>query len=183
MEQGSAKQIAREAATDWVNGLSVEQKSAIVDYTSEVPNYYGNINATLRGKSSGFDEGNAERAAHIHSALQRAVLPVDVTVYRRGGDTILGSQSGKSDAEIIGKSFRDRGFISTAMSKEAARPGNTMLRIKVPKGCHAANIETLSMAGSYEEELLIDKDQVFVITGIEYDGACRIVDVIMLKKN
>lgn len=178
----SAKQTARSASTAWKESLSEEERRSITDYTGEMPNYYRNINGTLRGLEPAFDPGNAERAAHIHDALQKASLPVSMTVYRKGGEAILGALAGKSDAEIIGAAFRDRAFISTAMSEEAALGGNTTLRILLPQGCHAANIENLSQLGSYEEEILIDRDQIFVITGVSYEGTSRIIDAVLLNK-
>ena len=105
-----------------------------------------------------------------------------MTVYRGGDEAILGTLKGKSDAEIIGAGFRDRGFISTSMSKNASFDGNTKLRIILPRGCQAANVERLSTTGSHEEEILIDRDQCFTITGVTYEGNLRIVDAVMLSK-
>jgi hypothetical protein len=112
-----------------------------------------------------------------------------MTVYRGGDGKILGDLEGLSDNEIIGASFRDWGFISTSMSEDKAFGGGTMLRIIRPKGCHAANIEHLSeygkdsLIGENEEEILINGNQCFVITGVSYKDTTRIVDAVLVSQN
>ena len=53
-----------------------------------------------------------------------------------------------------------------------------LLEIHLPAGAQAANIESLSAAGRYEEEVLIDRGQMFHIVGAHRNGnGRRIVEV------
>ena len=181
------KEEARKASEAWDKLLSEDERDAIRDYSGN--DCYGNINGALRGLESAFHPGNKERAINIYTALQKASLPLSMTVYRGGDGKILGDLEGLSDNDIIGASFRDWGFISTSMSEGKAFGGGTMLRIILPKGCHAANIEHLSvygkdsLIGENEEEILINGNQYFVITGVSYKDTTRIVDAVLVSKN
>lgn len=172
----------RIAGREWANSLSPNEQSAINDYTKEYPSYYRNINGVLRGKQSSFDDGNEQRVKQIHSALSKAETPTDMTVYRGGGSSVLGDLSKASDEQLVGSVFVDRGFVSTSMSAGSAFPGDTLLAIHLPAGSCAANIETLSVAGKYEEEVLLDYNQLFYINGVSYDEkGRRIVDVSVIN--
>lgn len=154
------------------------QKNAIHDYTKEMPSYYKNINGVLRGKQESFDEGNKERSELIHDALSNAHTPCDITVYRGCSSDTLGSLSSVSDEELVNNVFVDKGFASTSMSRGGAFSGDLLLEIHLPAGSNAANIETLSAAGKYEEEVLIDRGQLFQIIGAHRDDfGRRVIEV------
>ena len=167
-----AKQM-RDAASNWVANLTPEQKDAIHDYTKEIPPYYKNINGVLRGKQLQYDYGNEERCEHIHAALAQARTPCDITVYRGCKSDVLGDMAFSADKDIVGALFVDRGFASTSMSRGLAFDNEILLEIHLPAGSHAANIEMLSAAGRYEEEVLIDRGQLFQIVGVRRDNNGR----------
>lgn len=189
VEQGKAKGISsgstsppasqmRTYANSWVSSLSDRQKDAIHDYTKEIPPYYKNINGVLRGQKSNFDAGNEERSELIHQALSTARTPCDITVYRGCSSNVLGNLAFAPDEALTDGVFVDRGYVSTAMSRGLAFDGDILLEIHLPAGTHAANIESLSAAGRYEEEVLIDRGQMFHIVGAHRDAnGRRIVEV------
>lgn len=74
--------------------------------------------------------------------------------------------------------FVDRGYTSTSMSRGLAFGRDPLLEIHFPAETHAANIESLSAAGRYEEEVLIDRGQMSHVVGTHRDGTGRrIVEV------
>lgn len=188
-EQGHAERISssstsspasqmRTYANNWVSSLSDVQKDAIHDYTKEVPPYYKNINGVLRGHKSNYDAGNEERSELIHQALSSARTPCDITVYRGCSSNVLGDLAFVPDEALTDGVFVDRGYASTSMSRGLAFGGDLLLEIHLPSGAHAANIESLSAAGRYEEEVLIDRGQLFRIVGVHRDDTGRrIVEV------
>ena len=167
----------------WAFQLNESQREAIRDYTKELPRYYENINATLRGLVRSFDPGNRERSDLIHAALVQAKMPCDFTVYRGCSYDAIGNDLLRmSDEQIVGQVYFDRGYVSTSMSKGRAFGGDLLLKINLPQGCHAVNIESLSEAGSYEEEVLIDRDQLFQIIGYYSDNdGRRIIEVNLIN--
>lgn len=168
----------RTYANNWVSNLSDRQKDAIHDYTKEVPPYYKNINGVLRGHKSNYDAGNEERSELIHQALSSARTPCDITVYRGCSNDVLGDLAFAPDEALTDGVFVDRGYASTSMSRGLAFGGDMLLEIHLPAGAQAANIESLSAAGRYEEEVLIDRGQMFHIVGAHRNGnGRRIVEV------
>ena len=175
---GSPEKAIRSYSQSWLQQLSEGQKAAIHDYTREQPQYYRNINGVLRGKEASFDSGNYERSEAIHSALQQANTPCDLTLYRGGGNAVLGDLASASDSELLYNSFQDKGFCSTSLTQGGAFFNDVLMVIHLPAGSHAANIENLSAAGSYEQEVLIDKGCIFHITDVYRDEhGRRVVEV------
>ena len=170
-----------EYSNQWAQGLSDGQKKAIYDYTQEGPQHYRNINAVLRGKESSFEPGNLERAQEIHAALSNASTPCDLTVYRGGGNAILGAVQNTSDDNLVGQFFSDKGFVSTSMERSSAFFNDVLLEIHLPAGSHAANIESLSAAGKYEHEVLLDCGQIFRVERVYREDSGRKVVVVSAK--
>ena len=173
----------RDYASGWVSQLTDEQKEAIHDYTKEVPPYYKNINGGLRGTHGHYDFGNEERCELIHAALKDARTPCDITVYRGCSASVLGNLAHASDESLVGALFADKGFASTSMSRGLAFNNDMLLEIHLPAGSHAANIETLSAAGRYEEEVLIDRGQLFQVVGVHRDNnGRRVLEVNAIRR-
>ena len=168
------------ASNEWLPELTQNENSAIRDYTREYPNYFRNINSVLREISNEFDEGNAERADLIHSALQKTSLPDNVILYRGVKPDGLGVLSKTKDSDLLGKVYIDGGFMSTSMSQNAAFSCEVMFELRVPKGTHGANVEAISTSGTYEKEVLLDKCQFMKIERIRYENGTRIITMQVL---
>lgn len=132
-----------------------------------------NINATLRGVEKQFDKGNYECAVALHDALGRASIPSDCKVYRGVSSKALGGLRLLPDSMLTGKTFRDKGFMSTSLEQGNAFGGDLLLEIDVPKGSHGAYVGHISSAGHYESEVLFDAGQVMQITGTRKDSNGR----------
>lgn len=176
----SKDSISAIASRNWINSLSFEEKTAITEYTMENPQYYKNINGVLRGTEKEFIDGNDLRSDLIHSALSKANIPERMTVYRGCSDSALASATSRSDDDLVGLIIYDRGFTSTSLSRNVASGfgGDILLRINLPESTKAALIESISLAGHREKEVLIDKGTAFAITNVNRssDGR-RIVDL------
>mgnify|MGYP001028808108 CR=1 FL=1 len=157
-------------ANQWIMKLSDAEFNALKDYTREEPNYYKNINKKLRGKALFFEDGNRERAALIHNALQKAEVPSPCTVYRGGPPDILGKYKNMTDDELVGKILLDKGFMSTSTVKGSEFGGSVKLEIHVPAGARGAYLSNgISAIGQGEHEMLFDKGCRMKITGVSYD--------------
>lgn len=151
---------------EWVSHLSQEEKEAIHDYTKELPPYYRNINRVLRGQECRYEDGNENRSELIHSALSKAKTSMDMTLWRGISDELFHDLC---ESASVGDVFVDRGYVSCSMSEGSAFHKDVLLVINLPAGSCAASISSLSAAGKYEEEVLIDKEQLFCITSIDND--------------
>ncbi len=180
-EQLGNRAIAKlyESAQEWVAGLSSYQKQAVTAYTSEVNNCYGNINRVLRGQETNFQNNNGNTSETLHSALDQARINEGITSYRYINSAEYDWIASRTDEQLVGTVFVDRGFVSTSLDPEIPifRNRDTLLRIHMPQGTRAANIESLSAMGPCEREVLMDRGQVFRITRVSRQGRRRIIDV------
>jgi hypothetical protein len=159
---------------DWWESLSDAELDAMTRYEAS---WYGPMNQYLR---NGYGEEKYGRAAEAMSAaLGRARLDRDTIVYRGVGDiyNMLGGEPG----DKIGHVFREKGFLSTSLSRAIAQEFaststathlNAVMRIRVPQGTRAAYY-TKKKAGisSYlERELVIGAGAKLRITGVRKGG-------------
>lgn len=151
---------------EWSESLSIEEYSAIRDYTGSS---YRNINAVLRGLESNFDIGNHEKASLIHTALNKSSIPHSCTVYRGTSLSSLGEYANASDSELIGIIIRDRGFMSTSLNSEDSFGGEIKYEISVPEGANGAYVGYLSRVEHYESEVLFNRGQMLKITDVRRD--------------
>lgn len=153
----------RAKGRQWQESLSAQEKSAVYDYTGEA---YENINQVMRGQASAFAAGNRETAALLRGALSKAKIPEECVVYRGASLEALGAYQHLSDQELIGKTIRDRGFMSTSLREKDSFGGKVKLKITVPKGANGAYVGYISQYGHNESEVLFCDGQVMKITGV-----------------
>lgn len=156
----------KESGKRWTDSLSKEQYAALRAYTGFA---YVNINATLRGISASFQEGNKEKAVLIHQALSACSLPRACTVYRGASSSALGDLQNAPDYELVGSFFNDNGFMSTSLNSEDSFDGEIKLVISVPAGAKGAYVGYLSHLGHSESEVLFDMGAVMRITKVDRD--------------
>lgn len=105
--------------------------------------------------------------ARIDALMKKHQTREDVTVYR--GVANLGPIG-------PGVELDDDGFQSSTPDLEVAKEfGTDVLRIKVPKGSKAINMSEL--AGTGEQELLLDRGGSLTVTGVEVGAGVRFIDV------
>ena len=133
------------------------------------------INSLLRGTGSkGWDEDILRQWALDASSMFDHVKNInDVIVYR--------CVEYPSFLPAKGKTYIEKGFSSCSVAP-LVNFGNTVIEIRVPRGCRGAYVESLSSC-SYEHEFLLDKNTKFVIldkktikiNGYNYD--CVVAEV------
>lgn len=176
--------LIKDYSRNWTKSLSPEECTAIYDFTTTIPPYHININSVLRGVQSSYNEGNERRSELIHSVLSKANLPIDIKVYRGVSYKDLGDFANFTDNELIGCIYYDMGFISTSIKKGASKSftkDNLLLAIQLPRGTRAAFIGNLSQA-LHEEEILIDRGQLFRFTDVRYENGYKIIEASLLLK-
>jgi hypothetical protein len=107
----------------------------------------------------------------MDAALAKATVPEAVTVYRGvTGEFAAGLQPGSE--------FTDPGYGSTSLSPDAGEmygAGQTVMRIVVPKGTHAAYITAMEANKGHEQELLLPRGCKYKITGETTENGKRIL--------
>ena len=179
-DSAAVHELIENAGNKWSGSLPASQREAIHAYTGSA---YANINSVLRGLSDRFSEGNYERAVEIHKALLSSPLPADCIVYRGVSSQALGKLKGLPDEALVGKVFRDKGFMSTSLNRGDAFGGDVLLEIEAPRGTPAAYVGHISQAGHYESEVLFDVNRIMKITSARRDmNGRRIIRVRIMNR-
>lgn len=162
----------------FISGLGEQEQNSIRQYTGVS---YANINATLRGLESNFDEGNLEKTISIHSVLQRTELPCECTVYRGISSSALGELATLSDEQLVGQVYIDPGFLSTSLDSSDAFYNDVLLEIHAPAGSHGMYVGSISYVGNNEQEVLFDFNQNMRINSVRTDDSGRrVIDVTLI---
>ena len=172
-----AQQKASQPITN-ANQLSSSQADAIQRYTG--PDEYKNINNSLRGLEQATPE-NSEAISQMKSALDRASLPQDMTLYRGTSTDSLGALKNLSPEELVGKTFTESGFMSTSADYSIARyhfTGNMKMTIHAPQGSQAINISSLSEL-PHEAEYLFNAGTQMLITSAQKTGDTLFLEVLI----
>ena len=173
--EGSIKGGSKTIST--VSDLSQEQINAIVKYTGDD---YVNINNSLRGLETATSENKATIEA-MQSALNKASLPQDMTLYRGTSTEALGNLKNISPEELVGKTFTESGFMSTSTNSAVASgtfSGNMQITIEASTGTHALDISSISQY-SNETEILFNAGQEMLITSAESKNGILYITVLV----
>ncbi|WP_227005474.1 ADP-ribosyltransferase [Bacillus paralicheniformis] len=170
----------------WLDSLTEKEKNAIKQYTG---NDYTRINNYLRGLSDSLEGVELDVIDNIKNGLKKANVPHDIQVYR-GTDLRPIQDLYKIDDEgniiaesLVGKIFKDDGFVSTAMVKESSFDHmNVSWEINIPKGAHAAYLGKISHFPN-EAELLLNSGQQMIIKSavIDSSGKMHLILDLLLK--
>lgn len=156
----------RESFQAWGEQLSGTERTALVSYKKEA---YRPINRSLRFPGKFSDEKNAEIKKEyidpLDSALGKATINQDIHVYR---NFELEPFEKAKPEQLIGRSFYDKGFYSTSLSKTAMDDmGGIRATVKVPKGTKGAYIEHVASLSKNEYEVLLPRNTKFKITNVK----------------
>ena len=161
---------------DWLKSLSAEEKQAITIYTG---NDYSKINDFLRGTSKTLDGVDPKVLKNLNSALGKAQVPYDMSVYR-GTDLLPFDKmykftpSGGIDASsLVGQTISDKGFMSTAILESSSFNKEVLWTINVPAGSNAAYVASLSKYPA-EAELLFNSGQSMIISDAVVDSSGKL---------
>lgn len=143
---------------EWQSDLTPEEAEALRSYQAAG---YHDINATLRGFG---DVDVSDEVRAIDSALARAVLPSDVTVYRAAVSEAFPA------GDLTGAVITDAGYVSTTVDPVIGQKfasfvvdaGNTpvLVEMRLPAGTHAGYLDGL-LADLGERELLLARNASF----------------------
>lgn len=160
------------------NPWSSETITAAKSYTGST---YSNINGSLRKKDS---QGNpfTPKAASLRTAkkIQDGMrpLPRDIMVHRgihNAQQFGISNDSLSALQALVGKSFQDRGFMSTGVAG-GGFGGSIKLEIELPKGTPAMYIRNISQfKSSNENEMLLAAGTKFTVLEVRQDGWQKVV--------
>ena len=161
--------------------LSEEESKSIRKYTGESYKYINNL---LRDTNYKENLNVEERETysnyikHISKALQRYKTPEPIITYRG----ISGSAIKNMMENIkVGNVWKDDGFCSTSsvynVSQRFSKGDGYTLEVHIPKGSHAASIDSLSIFSEDEYEVLIDKGSEFLIQEVNHDDRRIVVEL------
>jgi len=149
----------REQQQEWLSQLSNEEKDAIKDYTGDG---YSNINNILRQGAdpswSLVKEIQERYVQHLDTALNRSVIPENVTAQRVVGSDMI-------DLFKEGSFFRDKGYISTSINPQHSWQNSIRLFVDLPKGAPGGFVEDLTSV-PHEYEVLLPRNSVMRVDQI-----------------
>lgn len=156
-----------------VKDLTPDEIQALTDYSGS---NYTNINDSLRGLDTPTPE-NAETIRIMRETLGKSSLADDMTLYRGTSTSELGDLMDLAPDELIGKSYKQSGFMSTSADQTVARQFTKNMRVTInaPAGSHGLNISPISKY-PWEAEYLFDIGQELLITDAKMiDGILHLV--------
>lgn len=159
--------------------LSLGDKNGIKTYTSQA---YAAINDLLR---TGKGENPTTRMwiDQCTSALEKSRIKEDCIVHRGIGNAlpkVLGispEELASDPTAIVGKTFTDKGFVSTGVGQYDAW-GGVKMHIFVPAGSKGMYVDPVSTYKG-EHELLLQRNSSFVVKGVTKDARGKVSDVLV----
>ncbi|MGW2643304.1 ADP-ribosyltransferase, partial [Streptomyces sp. NPDC001393] len=154
---------------DFLDNLDPKSKDALERYSSF---YYKHINGQLRkfdkyGPSAALEPKVQELVDNMDRVMGDRPVPEDIMVVRGTDITHLELDS---PLEMEGNSYREPGFLSTSLGKDAAfdyKP--VILHLRVPKGAPALWIDHISV-NKGERELLLARRTSYRVTRVFQDS-------------
>ena len=160
----TTKVIKNSKSIQNIADLNDVQLEALKTYTGA---NYININKSLRGIAK-LTPDNELTVNAMKSALNNARLPENMTLYRGTSKETLGKLQKLPINKLVGKTFVEKGFMSTSIYRGVADSflGNMEITIKAAKGAKALNISSISQL-PHESEILFNVGQKMLITFAE----------------
>lgn len=131
-----------------------EQKAALRTYTGSA---YHSINKCLRGLQP-CENYTLDGIERIKAAMKPTTDPI--TVFRKTNPNAFGLSSSKDLKDLIGKTIKDDGIISTSIRSDVWG-GDLALEIEVPRGAKIAWVQPISMHP--------DEDEIILAPGTHYE--------------
>lgn len=170
---------------DWSrwNAMLQKERSGIHTYTS---NAYSLINTPLRHGTTP-DAQVQKWINDATSGMNKWQAAEDVVTFRGAGlhwtaNLLGGTENQMSNAAFlksrIGKTFTDKGFMSSAVHESKAWGGEVMYKIYVNKGTSGMYVDRIS-AYQGESEFLFNRDTQFKVHQIKTNDMGRIVELVL----
>lgn len=167
----------RQVGSDWGDRwyaqkpLSKDQASSVSSYstsTYEKINRWLRTGSPLRGGGSASDKVMAQVKKSV-SNIDDAMRPIpDSIMVRRGVDlNAFGADELTDFTTLVGKSFTDRGFLSTT-TKDVGFKRRVQMEVKVPEGTPGVWVDPVRRHEvQRENELLLGRDLKYVVESVE----------------
>lgn len=126
---------------------TVTERAGLRHYTG---GNYRPMNNYLRGKSSSIESVDLKAVRNAQKGMRPSTRPI--LVHRGTGFSQFGGTH--VDSSIVGKVFRDEGFMSTSVGGSAAFGGAVLLEIECPTGTPMAFVEGITKHPGENEMLL-----------------------------
>ncbi|MEU6918730.1 ADP-ribosyltransferase, partial [Streptomyces olindensis] len=163
----------------YAENMPPERKQAVWDYTDE-PDYtqpaphptdgwatYKEMNGYLRsGDPSKLTPYVQHNIDEVDKALAGRAVPEDVMVVRGTG---LGHIEMDSPFDMLGKTYDDKGYMSTSLGNHpvgAFADEEAILHLRVPKGTPALWVEKVGKFGQGEREILLGRGTEYRVTRV-----------------
>ena len=159
--------------------MSMGDKHGIKAYTG---NNYTAMNKLLRFGEGG-DSSTRMMIDQCTSALEKSRIREDCMVHRGIGSALpkmLGispQELSSNPSAIIGKTFTDKGFVSTGVGQNDAW-GGVKMHVFVPKGSKGMYVDPVSTYKG-EHELLLQRNSSFVVKSLTKDKYGNVTDILV----
>lgn len=190
--QAEKHRVLYDSQLSWASELSEEEKFAVLRYTGAG---YSGVNSKLRGPKNAnyqlepLSDQQQRIVGGLDSALGRATLPEEVTVYRGFSHPVIAQAFEQNVPEVLeGLRIRDNGFTPTSLRPDFAdefrrqegRRG-ALAEMTLPKGTNAGYVSLQEITGlgtsasNYrdrpfgEAELLLPRGGVYEVQRAERD--------------
>jgi hypothetical protein len=170
--------INKEQYAGWAQKLTNDEQQALKDYAGS--SFSWDLNENLRSETVEMSDRNVRVARDLTSALSKASFPQDIILYR--GITDPYGKLGNKFKDNIGKTFTDKGFVSTTLNykyigNQISSVGKVAkgIVIKIPKGAKAAGVDPYNSTMK-EWEVLIQRNSRFRV--LKYDGKIAYLELV-----
>ena len=165
-------------------------RQAVRTYTGDT---YEPINDYLRGITSRVSDDHRDAITRIDRVIENAPrVPENVTVSRAIGADLFGLKEGSNLSGLVGRTFQDDGFASTAMqsSVKSLERYEVELRLDVPSGTRGLYVSShtkkdenaLAVYGMVENELLLGRGIAYEITDAAIEDGRRILSAKLVQQ-
>lgn len=171
-ELEKAKRISATWLSD--NPWDAKQKRDLTHYTS---NAYVEMNKYLRGISSTISDRSKAAIDGTRAGMRPTTEPIMV---RRGSgaDQFISLGVGRGQTHLLwgltGKTFQDKGFLSTSAGGQAAFGGEVKLEIECPIGTPMAYVAPISRY-PHENEMLLQSGLEYEVLQVRKEGGQFVV--------
>ena len=161
------------------DSLSVGDKTGVKHYTGSGYTLMNNLLRTGQGENS----VTRMYIDQCTSALEKSRIKEDCMVHRGIGNAlsemigISSKEIAQNPSALVGKTFTDKGFVSTGVGQYDAW-GGVKMHIFVPAGSKGMYVDPVSTFKG-EHELLLQRNSSFVIKSLTKDYHGKVTDVLV----
>lgn len=165
-------------------------RQAVRTYTGDT---YEPINDYLRGITTRISDDHRDAITRVDRVIDNAPrVPENITVSRAIGADVFGLKEGSNISGLVGRTFQDNGYISTALQStlKSVNRAEVELRLDVPSGTRGLYVSShgkkddnsLAVYGQIENELLLGRGIDYEITDAAIEDGRRILSAKLVRQ-